>query len=155
MKKKLLALILVLLMIPAAVVQAAQGDWADSRMAETYAVIGGSQAITIRSHTEHSGRGGYAQAVYACDLTGNESKAELEAMAVELVKSGAEPVWGGSKHCFHGGAYTADPVYTMKASEYKPGGYLYVCYAFVCEGGSHNHYLTPNYDRIRDRKSVV
>ena len=148
MKKKLLALFFVLLLIPAVAVLAAQGDWAELRMKDTYAVIGGNQAITISSHTEHSGRGGYCQAVYACDLTGNESKAELDAMAVKLLKSGAEPVWGGSKHCFHGGAYTADPSYTMKASGYEPGSYLYVCYAFVCQGSSHNHYLVPSYERI-------
>ena len=140
MKKKIFALVLVLFMIPAAVVLAAQGDWAELRMAGYYAVIGGDQSITIRSHTEHSGKGGYSRAVYACELTGNESKAELDALAVKLIKSGTKPVWGGSKNCFHGGAYTADPVYTMKASDYAPGSYLYVCYAFVCEGSGHNHY---------------
>ena len=148
MKKKIIALILVLLMIPAAAALAAQGDWAELRMKDTYAVIGGSQSMTIRSHTEHSGRGGYAQAVYAYDLTGNESQTELASIATQLIKSGTKPVWGGSKHCFHGGAYTADPVYTMKASDYAPGSYLYVCYAFVCQGSSHNHYLVNCYDRI-------
>ena len=148
MKKKILALFLVLFMIPAAVVLAAQGDWAELRMAGYYAVIGGDQSITICSHTEHSGKGGYSRAVYACALTGNESKAELDALAVKLIKSGTKPVWGGSKNCFHGGAYTADPVYTMKASDYTPGSYLYVCYAFVCEGSGHNHYPVPCYERI-------
>ena len=148
MKKKLLALILVLLLIPAGAVLAAQGDWAELRMADIYAVIGGGQAITVQSHTEHSGRGGYCQAVYACDLTGSESKAELDAKAVELVKSGVQPVWGGSKHCLHAGAYTADPSCTVKASAYEPGTYLYVCYSFTCEGTSHNHYPVPQYDRI-------
>ena len=147
MKKKILALILVLLMIPAAAVLAAQGDWAESRMGGLYAVIGGGQSITIRSHTEHSGPGGYCRAVYACDLTGQESKAELDAIVKKLVESGAEPVWS-RKNCFHGGAYTADPVYTMKATEYEPGSYLYVCYAFVCEGTTHNHYPVPCFDRM-------
>lgn len=148
MKKKLLALFLVLLMIPAVAVLAAQTYWADSLMEETYMVIGGEQHITISSHMETGGKGGYAQAVYACELTGKESKAELDAMVAALVESGVEPVWGGSKHCFHGGAYTAEPAYTMKASEYEPGSYLYVCYTFVCEGSTHNHYLIPNYERI-------
>lgn len=148
MKKKLLALLLVLLMIPSVSVLAAQTYRADSLMEDTYAVIGGDQSITIRSHVETGGRGGYSQAVYACELTGCESKAELDAIAVKLVESGAKPVWGGSKHCFHGGAYTAEPQYTLKASRYEPGSYLYVCYPFVCEGGDHNHSLIPSYDRI-------
>ncbi len=148
MKKKLLALLLVLLMIPAVSVLAAQTYRADSLMEDTYAVIGGEQRITIRSHVETGGRGGYCQAGYAWELTGRESKAELDAIAVELVESGAEPVWGGSKPCFHGGAYATDLAYAMKASKYEPGSYLYVCYSFLCEGGNHNHYPVPSYEHI-------
>ncbi len=148
MKKKLLALFLVLLVIPAAAVLAAQAGWADLLMEDTYVVIGGDQTLTIRSHTEPGGRGGYSQALYAWELTGTESKAELDAIAVELLKSGTEPVWGGSKHCYHGGTYVAEPQCTLTASDFEPGSYLYVCYAFGCEGGSYNHYLTPYYERI-------
>ena len=148
MKKKLMALILVLLLIPAAAVLAAQGDWAELRMEDIYAVIGGGQVITVQSHTEHSGRGGYCQAVYACDLTGSESKAQLDALAEELVKSGAQPVWGGSKPCFHGGVLSLEPSCTVKASDYEPGSYLYVCYAFVCDGDRYNHNPVPCWERI-------
>ena len=148
MKKKLLALALVLVMLPAVVAFAAEGGYADSRMEGIYAVIGGDETLTIRSHVEPGGQGGYSHALYAVELTGEETKAELDAVAVELLKSGAEPVWGGSKHCYHGGAYTVDPEYTIKAADREPGSYLYVCYAFGCIGGSYNHYLIPYYERI-------
>ena len=147
MKKKLLAMMLVLLMIPVVSVLAAQKGWADSLMEDAYAVIGGSQSITISSHVESGGKGGYCQALYACELDGSESKAELDAKAVALVKSGTKPVWGGSKPCFHGGNYSADITGTLTASELTPGSYLYVCYAFGCDG-SYNHYRTPYYERI-------
>ena len=147
MKKKLLALVLALLLIPAVLVLAAEDSWADSQMDGHYAVIGGEQSITIRSHAELAGRGGYCQALYAVELTGEETKEELDAIAAELVEDGVQPVWGGSLHCYHGGAYTADPKYTLKADDFAPGSYLYVCYAFGCQG-DYNHYLLPNYERM-------
>ncbi len=147
MKKKLLALALALLLIPAAAVLAAQAGYAELLMKDIYAVIGGSQSITIRSHADSGGRGGYCEALYAVDLTGNETKAELDAMAVKLLKSGAEPVWGGGKHCIHVGSHTWDRAFAMNAGDYAPGSYLYVCYTFGCTG-SHTHELTPYYERI-------
>ena len=148
MKKKLSALILVLLMIPAVLCAAAQAGYAESRMGSHYAVIGGDQRITIRSHADPGDRGGYSQALYAVELTGRETKAELDARAVQLLKSGAQPVWGGSRHCFHSGSFVADPEFTITASDYAPGSYLYVCYAFGCDGGDYNHDLIPYYERI-------
>lgn len=147
MKKKLLALVLVLLLLPAAAVLAARTGYAELLMKDSYAVVGGSQSITIRSHADYGGRGGYCEALYAVELTGRETKAELDAMAVKLVKSGAAPVWGGSKHCYHVGSYETDTEFTLKASDYTPGSYLYVCYTFACTG-SHTHVLTPYYERI-------
>jgi hypothetical protein len=94
------------------------------------------------------GKGGYCQALYPVELTGRETKAELDAMAVKLLEEGAEPVWGGGKHCYHGGSYIAQPECTVKASARKLGSYLYVCYAFRCDGGEYNHVLTPYYERI-------
>ena len=147
MKQKLLALLLALVMLPAAAVLAAQAGFADSLMDGTYAVIGGEEAITIRSTVSPGGPGGYCQALYAAELTGDESKAELDALARELITGGAEPVWGGSKHCYHGGAYTAETECTVRAAERQPGTYLYVCYTFGCSGG-YNHIRDPYYDRI-------
>ena len=60
MKKKLSALILALLLIPAVLAHAAQTGFAESRMEGIYAVIGGGQSITISSHAELTGRGGYS-----------------------------------------------------------------------------------------------
>ena len=148
MKRKLTAFVLALLLIPAIVAYAAQAGYADSNMEDIYAVVGGDQSITISSHVAPGGRGGYCQALYAVELSGEESKTELDTLALELVQSGAEPVWGGGKHCYHGGDYTEDPEYTLKASAWEPGTYLYVCYAFGCDGGDYNHVLTPYYERI-------
>ena len=148
MKRKFLALILALLMLPVLSVFAAEAGWADSLMEGVYAVIGGDESITIRSQVSPGGQGGYCQALYAVELSGDETKAELDAIARELVQSDAEPVWGGGKHCYHGGAYTAEPEYTLKAAARQPGSYLYVCYAFGCDGGDYNHHLIPYYERI-------
>ena len=148
MKQKLLALALVLLLIPTAVAAAAQTGFADSLMDGCYAVIGGDQAITIRSHADPGGRGGYSHALYAVELTGEETKAELDAVAVRLLENGVQPLWGGSKHCYHGGDYTVDTEYTLEAADFAPGSYLYVCYTFGCEGGDYNHFLIPYYERI-------
>ena len=148
MRKKWTALILVLLMLPMAVVFADQPGWAELQMERQYVVIGGEQQITIHSHVEPGGKGGYCDAVYAVELTGEETPEELDRMAVELVESGAEPLWGGSKHCYHGGMYVTDVDYTFRAGDWEPGSYLYVCYAFGCAGGSYNHLLTPYYERI-------
>ena len=147
MKKKLFALALALLMIPGILAAAAQAGFAESLMGFHYAVIGGDQSITIRSHADPGGRGGYSQALFAVELTGLETKAELDAKAAWLLENGVLPVSGGSKHCYHGGGYTADPSFTLAASDYAPGSYLYVCYAFGCDG-SYNHVLTPYYERI-------
>ena len=148
MKQKWISLLLALLMLPAAVVFADQFGWAESQMDAHYVVIGPNQSLTIQSHVEPGGRGGYCDALYAVELTGEETRQELDAMAVELVQSGAEPVWGGSKHCYHGGMYVTDVEYTLRAADRAPGAYLYVCYAFGCSGGSYHHDLTPYYDRI-------
>ena len=148
MKRKFLALILALLMLPVLSVFAAEAGWADSMMAGVYTVIGGDESVTVKSHVSPGGQGGYCQSLYAVELTGDETKEELDAIAIRLVTSGAEPVWGGGKHCYHGGDYTVDPEYTVKASAYKPGSYLYVCYAFGCDGGDYNHHLRPYYERI-------
>ena len=148
MKRKVLALILALLLIPAVLAAAAQAGYADSLMEDLYAVIGGEQTMTVRSHLVTGGRGGYSQALYAVNLTGNETKAEMDALAVQLLKSGAQPVAGGSKPCFHGGSLSMDVEFGITASEYAPGSYLYVCYTFGCDGGQHNHHLNPYYDRI-------
>ena len=113
MKKKLFALILVLLMVPAVIALGAQPGYAESQMNAHYAVLGGDQTITIRSHVDPGGRGGYSHALYAVELTGKETKAELDAIAVRLLERGTEPLWGGSKHCYHGGAYTVDPEFTL------------------------------------------
>ena len=147
MKKKLLAFALVLLMIPGILVAAAQEGFAESMMDLHHVVIGGDQSITIRSHADPCGPGGYSQALYAVELNGWESSAELDAEAVRQLLSGADPVWGGSKHCYHGSGYTADPTFTLEAADFAPGSYLYVCYAFGCDG-SYNHNLTPYYERI-------
>ena len=148
MKQKVLALVLALLMLPVLMVSAAETGWADSMMERVYTVLGGQESITIRSRVSPGGQGGYCQALYAVELTGSETKAELDAIALKLLKSNAAPVWGGSKHCYHGGNYTATPECTLKASTWKPGSYLYVCYAFRCTGGAYNHKLTPCYQRI-------
>ena len=149
MKKKFLALLVAVLMLPVFSAFAAQVGWADSEMEGIYAVLGGEDAMTIRSRVSLGGKGGYCQALYAVELTGKETKAELDAAAVRLVKSGAKPVWGGSKHCYHGGSYTAQPEYTISASSVQPGSYLYVCYAFGCESGdNYNHVPVPCFDRI-------
>lgn len=148
MKQKILALALALLMLPVLSVFAAEAGWADSMMDGIYTVLGGDESITIHSFVSPGGRGGYCEALYAVELAGDETKEELDAIAVELVKSGAEPVWGGGKHCYHGGAYTVEPTYTVEASSRRPGSYLYVCYAFRCDGGNYNHLLTPYYERI-------
>ena len=148
MKRKFLALLLALLMLPVLTAFAAEAGWADSMMEGIYTVLGGEESITIRSHVSPGGQGGYCQALYSVALTGDETKAELDAIAVKLVKSGAEPVWGGGKHCYHGGEYTVEAECAVKASSRKPGSYLYVCYAFRCDGGNYNHYLTPYYERI-------
>ena len=148
MKKKLFALILVLLMIPAVFALAAQAGYAESRMDSHYAVLGGEQTMTIRSHVDPGGRGGYSHALFAVELTGQETKAELDAIAVRLLKADTKPVWGGSKHCYHGGGYTVDTQFDISATDYAPGSYLYVCYAFRCDGGSYNHVLTPYYEKI-------
>jgi len=148
MKQKLIALLLVLLLIPAAAVWAAEAGYAQRLNGDHYAVIGGEQSITISSHVAPGGKGGYCEALYAVELTGTETAAELEDMARTLVQGGTAPVWGGGKHCYHGGEYTVEPEFTLKASRYAPGGYLYVCYAFGCDGGDYNHVLTPYYERI-------
>ena len=149
MKKKLFALVLVLLMLPAVIAAAAQAGFAESLMSSHYAVLGGDQSITIRSYASPGGRGGYSQALYAVELTGEETKAELDAVAVRLLESGAQPVWGGSKRCYHGGSYTAEPKFTLTASDYAPGSYLYVCYTFGCSSDDdYNHLLTPYYEQI-------
>ena len=147
MKQKLLALILALVLIPAVLVTAAQAGHADSLMDGTYAVIGGDEALTIRTEVAPGGPGGYCQALYEVALTGEETKAQLDALALKLVKGETKPLWGGSKHCYHGGAYTEQVECTVKAAERKPGTYLYVCYAFGCTGG-YNHLTTPYYERI-------
>ena len=148
MKRKFLALLVVLLMLPVLTVFAAEAGWADSMMDGIYTVLGGEESMTLRSHVSPGGKGGYCQAIYSVALTGKETKAELDSIARKLVKSDTEPVWGGSKHCYHGGDYTVDPECTVTASEWKTGSYLYVCYAFGCDGGNYNHYLTPYYERI-------
>ena len=121
MKQRLWALVLALLMVPAVFAAAAQLGYAQSHMGSHYAVLGGDQSSTIRSHADPGGRGGYSHALYAVELTGLETKAELDAIAVRLLESGTKPLWGGSKHCFHSGTYTADPAFTVAASDYAPG----------------------------------
>ena len=148
MKKKLIALALVLLMIPFAAAAAVEAGFAALQNEDHYAVIGGEQTITIRSFVSPGGKGGYCDALYAVELTGDETAAELEAMARELIEKDTEPVWGGSKHCYHGGEYTVESEYALRASKWEPGGYLYVCYAFGCAGGDYNHVLTPFLERI-------
>ena len=148
MKKKLIALALVLVMIPLAAAVAAEAGFAMRLNEDHYAVIGGEQTITIRSSVSPGGKGGYCNALYPVELTGDETPAELDALALELIGKGVTPVWGGGKHCYHGGDYTVEPEYTLRASSYEPGGYLYVCYAFGCAGGDYNHVLTPYYERI-------
>ena len=148
MKRKILALMLALLLIPAVLAAAAQVDYADSLMKDLYAVVGGNQSITLRSHVVTRGRGGYSQAIYAVPLTGNETKADLDALAVRLLKSDTKPVLGGSKHCFHGGGLSLDVEFDIAAASYAPGSYLFVCYAFGCGGGEYNHRYLPCYDRI-------
>ena len=148
MKKKLFALVLALLMLPAVLAAADQPGFAESLMDSYYAVLGGDQSITIRSHADPGGRGGYSHALYAVELTGDETQAELDAEAARLLSTGVKPVWGGSKHCYHGGDYTVDTEFTLTASDYAPGSYLYVCYTFGCNGGDYNHVLTPYYERI-------
>ena len=147
MKKKLLAFALVLLMIPGILVAATQEGFVLLQTELRHVVIGGDQSITIRSHADPCGPGGYSQALYAVELTGWESGVELDAEAVRQLTTGAEPVWGGSKHCYHGSGYTADPTFTMEAADFAPGSYLYICYAFGCDG-SYNHNLTPYYECI-------
>ncbi len=148
MKQKFFALVLALLMVPAIIAAAAEAGFAQSLMNSHYAVLGGDQSITIRSHADPGGRGGYCHALYAVELTGDETKEELDAQAVRLLEAGVQPVWGGSKHCYHGGDYTVDPAFTLTASDYAPGSYLYVCYTFGCTGGDYNHVLTPYYEQI-------
>ena len=148
MRKKWIALILVLLMLPMAVAYAQEPGWAESQMEAHYVVLGGEQSITIHTHVEPGGKGGYCDALYPVELTGGESRQELEALALELVVSGAEPVWGGNKHCYHGGTYVTDVDYVLRASDREPGSYLYVCYAFGCAGSGHNHDLTPYFEQI-------
>ena len=148
MKQKWIALVLVLLMLPLAVAHAQQPGWADLLNERYYAVLGPEQRITIRSHVEPGGQGGYCQALYALELTGEETRQELDALALELLQSGASPVWGGGKHCYHGGTYATDAEYTLRASDREPGTYLYVCYAFGCSGSGHVHDLTPYLERI-------
>ncbi|MBR7177973.1 MAG: S-layer homology domain-containing protein [Oscillospiraceae bacterium] len=148
MKKKILALVLALVLIPAVIVCAAQTGYADSMMEDIYAIIGGGQALTIRSHVSTVGRGGYSHALYAVELTGVETKEDLDTMAAELLERGAEPVWGGSKHCYHGSAIDTTVTYTLNAADRAPGSYLYVCYSFGCDGGDYSHHLIPNYERI-------
>ena len=148
MKKKLLALVLVLVMLPAVLAFAAESGYADSLMEDNHMVISGEDTITIRSHVDPGGRGGYCQAVYETELSGSETKEELGAIALELLNSGEEPVWGGSKHCYHGGDYTVEPECTISAADWTSGSYLYVCYAFGCEGGDYNHVVTPYLERI-------
>ena len=148
MKQKFFALVLALLMVPAIIAAAAEAGFAQSLMDSHYAVLGGDQSITIRSHADPGGRGGYSHALYAVELTGEETKEELDAEAVRLLEAGVQPVWGGSKHCYHGGDYTVDPAFTLTASDYAPGSYLYVCYTFGCTGGDYNHVLTPYYEQI-------
>lgn len=148
MKKKWIAWILVLLLLPAAVVCAAQAGYADSLMEESYAVIGGDQSLTICSHVSLSSQGGYTHALYQTELTGEETKEELDALARQLLQSDAKPVWGGGKHCYHGGVLEHDVEYKLSADEWEPGSYLYVCSAFACSGSGHNHVLSPCYERI-------
>ena len=148
MKQKFFALVLALLMVPAVIAAAAEAGFAQSLMDSHYAILGGDQSITIRSHADPGGRGGYSHALYAVELTGEETKEELDAEAVRLLEAGVQPVWGGSKHCYHGGDYTVDPAFTLTASDYAPGSYLYVCYTFGCTGGDYNHVLTPYYEQI-------
>ena len=148
MKRKILALMLALLLIPSVLAAAAQVDYADSLMKDLYAVVGGNQSITLRSHVVTRGRGGYSQAIYAVPLTGNETKADLDALAVRLLKSDTKPVLGGSKHCFHGGGLSLDVEFDIAAASYAPGSYLFVCYAFGCGGGEYDHRYLPCYDRI-------
>ena len=148
MKKKFLALLLALLMLPAVVALAAEAGWAESQMDGIYTVLGGDESITIRSLVSPGGRGGYCQSLYAVELTGQETKEELDAIALELIQKGAEPVWGGGLHCYHGGDFVEELSCTVEASSRKPGSYLYVCYAFACDGGDYNHVLTPYFERI-------
>ena len=147
MKKKLLALILALLMVPAVMALAAQPGFADSMMKGTYLVLGGSQSVAVRTHLETGGRGGYSQAIYALELTGAETRAELDDAARKLLTGDAKPVWADGLHCYHGGSYELDLSHEIRAQDLKPGSYLYVCYTFGCDGG-YNHKLTPYYDRI-------
>ena len=147
MKQKLLALILALVLVPAAAVLAAQAGHAELLMDGTYAVIGGDEVLTIRTEVAPGGPGGYCQALYPVSLTGQESKAQLDALALKLIENGTDPIQGGSKHCYHGGDYTTETELSVSAEKYRPGTYLYVCYAFGCSGG-YNHLTTPYYDRI-------
>ncbi len=148
MKKRLIALLAVLLLLPLARISAASGTGAESRMEADKVCIALGQSLTVTSHVTVADRGGYCQAVYAVDLKGGESAAELNKLALELVKSGAEPVDGGGKHCYHGGGYSLDLDYPFTADTFGVGEYLFVCYAFDCTGGSYNHDLTPSYDAI-------
>ena len=92
MKQKLLALLLALVMIPVAAVLAAQTGYAALLMDGTYAVISGDEALTIRTEVAPGGPGGYCQALYEVALTGNETKAQLDALALKLVKGDAKPL---------------------------------------------------------------
>ena len=148
MKRKILALMLVLLMLPVLTAFAAEAGWADSQMDGIYTVLGGKESITIRSSVSTGGRGGYCEALYAVELAGDETKEELDTIAARLIKDGTEPVWGGSKQCYHGGASTAEPAYTLNAADWQSGSYLYVCYAFRCDGGDYSHLLVPYFERI-------
>ncbi len=146
MTKRIFALLLVLALLPAALF-AAQAGCAELRMPGHYAAIHPSQELTIRSHIAPGGPGGYCQALYKATLTGDESRQELDELARELVTGGKTPVAGGSKHCYHGGAYETDVEFPLEAGDYKEGTYLYVCYSYGCSGG-YNHELTPYFDAI-------
>lgn len=148
MKKRMIALLLVLLLLPLAAVRAEEAGFAELKHDGIYACIGPEQSLTITSHVSPGGQGGYCQALYRADITGSETKEELDQKALKLVRSGAEPVRGGGKHCYHGGSYTVDAAFSVNAGMLEPGSYVYVCYAFGCSGGSYNHDLTPYYDRI-------
>lgn len=148
MKKRLIALMLVLLLLPLAAVRAQEAGYAELMEDEIYACIGPEQNLTITSFVSPGGRGGYCQALYRAELTGNETKEQLDQAALQLVKSGAEPVRGGGKRCYHGGSYTVEPEFAIHAGTLEPGSYLYVCYAIGCAGGSYNHDLTPYYEQI-------
>ena len=151
MKKKFLALMLVLVLVVSLIpgVYASEDAWAECS-SNGYARIALGQTVTLVSQCYQGGKGGYAGKLFK--ITAEDAK-NPEATGRRFLKEGKKAIDTDDGFCYHWG-YPASvyPEFQFTADKYGVGTYLLVYYAFDCDGKTtstgYTHDKTYNYEDI-------